>query len=95
LRDAVAARIDDAKGNVTGAAGKIQHMEMPLAFGRIDRRHQRVFPRAVQAARHQVIHQVVAAGDRMKDVVDAPLLVLKGHAPIAEISLLAVRGHSR
>jgi hypothetical protein len=93
--NAVAARIDDAKGNITGAAGKIEHMEIPLAFGRIDRRHQRVFPRAVQAARHQVIHEVVATGDRMKHLVDAPLLVLEWHALIAEMSLFAARGHSR
>src|SRR6186997_2338504 len=90
---AVTACVDDAEGDVTGAAGEIEHTEVPLSLWRVDRGHQRIFPRAMQATRHQVVHQVVAAGHRMKYVIDTPLLVLERHALIAEMSLVAARGH--
>ena len=45
------------------------------AARRIERAHQRVLPQPVQAARHQVVHQVVAARDAVEHVVDQRLLV--------------------
>jgi hypothetical protein len=37
---------------------------------RIDRRHERVLPGSVQPERHQVVHQIVAARDAVKNVVN-------------------------
>ena len=52
---------------------------------RIDRGDQRILPGAMQAERHQVVHQVVAAGDAVEHVVDQRLLVRKRHFPRAEL----------
>ena len=41
-------------------------------------RDERVLPEPVQAARHQVVHQVVAGGDPLEDAVDQPLLLVEG-----------------
>ena len=41
----------------------------------------------MQAARHQVVHQVVAPRDRMEHVVDQRLLVVERHLAEAEIGL--------
>ena len=62
-----------------------------VAFGRIDRRHQRLLPGAVQAARHQVVHQVVAPRHRMEHVVHQRLLVAQRHPAEAEIGLFFLR----
>ena len=53
--------------------------------GRVD---QRVLPGAVQPARHQVVHQVVAARDAVEHVVDQRLLVVERHVPEAEMGVL-------
>ena len=39
----------------------------------------------MDAAAHQVVHQVVAVGDAVEHVVDQPLLVLERHRPLAEM----------
>ena len=79
-----AARVDDAKGDVAGAAGQVEQRKRPRAglgpiLGRIDRDDERVLPGAVQPARHQVVHQVVAVRHAAKNVVDQRLLVLERH----------------
>ena len=59
--------VEHAEGDVAGAAGDIEQRERrgsPAWRRRIDRGDQRVLPGAVQPARHQVVHQVVAARDR-------------------------------
>ena len=43
--------------------------------GRREPGDEGILPQAVDAARHEVVHQVVAAGDRVEDVVDQLLLV--------------------
>ena len=43
-----------------------------------------ILPEPVQAARHQVVHQVVASGDGREDTVDQPLALALGHALEAE-----------
>ena len=47
--------------------------------GGLSGRDQRVLPGAVQPARHQVVHQVVAARDAVEHVVDQRLLVVERH----------------
>jgi hypothetical protein len=39
----------------------------------------------MHAGRHQVVHQVVAAGDTAEHVIDHRLLVAKRHVAIAEM----------
>src|SRR5262249_38181874 len=89
-----AAGASDPESDVTSAAGEIEQRKRPLVFRRGYRPHQRVLPGAMQSARHQVVHQVIASGDRMKDVIDAPLLVLERHAFVAEMGLFAASGHT-
>ena len=84
-----------AERHVAGAAGEIEQREGAVAFGRIDRGHQRVLPGPVQPARHQVVHQVVAARDRMEHVVHQPLLVGQRHGLLAEMGLVLAFRHSQ
>ena len=56
-----------AWGGIAGAARDIQ---MHHARFRIDAADEGVFPQAMQAARHQIIHQIVIAGDRFEDIED-------------------------
>ena len=81
-----AARARDAQRDVAGAAGDVE-----MAVGAMARRgdlgDQHVFPQPVQAARHQIVHQVVAAGDLVEHVVDQALLGLQRHAAVAEMSV--------
>jgi hypothetical protein len=49
----------EAKGDVAGAA---RHIEEFLARTRIRHIDQGILPEPVDAARHQVVHQVVARG---------------------------------
>ena len=77
-RGAGAAGLRHPQGDVAGAAGEIEQAEGRLTLRRVHGCHQRVLPGAVQAARHQVVHQVVAARDRMEHVVHQPLLVAPG-----------------
>ena len=64
---------------------KEEQRERPLASGRIERVDHDVFPDAVQAARHQVVHQVVTRGDAVKYRVHKVLLVLQRHVAVAEM----------
>ena len=82
------AGLHHAEGDVAGAAGEIEQGEVPVALRRIDRGDQRVLPGAMQPARHQVVHQVVAARNRMEHVVDHALLVGQGHGAFAEMGLV-------
>jgi hypothetical protein len=68
LRLAVRGR-DNAEGDIAGAAGHVEKAEARAAR-RVEARHQRVFPDPVQSARHHVIHDVIAFGDLVKDVID-------------------------
>ena len=54
---------------------------------RVDRGDQRVLPGAMQPARHQVVHQVVAPCHRVEDVVDQRLLVVERHLAEAEMGV--------
>ena len=65
--------LDDAEGDVAGAAGDVEHRPAG-ASRRVEPGDHRVLPEPVQAARHQVVHQVVAAGDLVEHLVDERLL---------------------
>ncbi len=73
------AGLRDPQRDVAGAARDIEQRERCRAARRIDRRHQRVLPGAVQSARHQVVHQVVAPRHRVEHVVDHRLLFGERH----------------
>jgi hypothetical protein len=60
-------------GEVAGAGGDVEH---GLAAAQVGHRHGVGLPDAVQAARHQVVHQVVLAGDGRKHAGDALRLFL-------------------
>ena len=89
-----AAGFHHAERHVAGAAGEIEQGEGLLSFGRIDRGHQCILPGAVQPARHQVVHQVVAACHRMEHVVHQPLLVGQRHGLFAEMGVFTA-SHSQ
>jgi hypothetical protein len=62
-------------------------------LGRIDGGDERVLPGAVQPARHEIVHQVVAVRHAAKHIVDARLLVLERQALEAEIGHFAASRH--
>ena len=74
-----------AEGDVAGAAG---HVEDRLAGARLHPGDEAVLPQPVHAARHQVVHQVVAARDRRKHAADAARLLLGADQLVAEIDLV-------
>ena len=61
-------------------------------FGGLSGGDHRLLPGAVQAAGHQVVHQVVAAGNGGKNVVHKALLFAQRHLPVAEMGLGCVSG---
>ena len=78
---------DFALLDVAGGTGDIDQRERAVAFGRINRGNERVLPRPMQPARHQVVHQIVAPRHRAEHVVDPPLLVVERHGGEAEMGL--------
>src|SRR5574337_1855599 len=54
-------------------------------------RRKSVLPGAVQAERHEVVHEVVAAGDAAKDLVHKTLLLVQGNGLLTEMGGLG--GH--
>ncbi len=68
--------LDDAEGDVTGAAGDVEN-PIVLAARRVERRDHRILPDSVQPGRHHVVHDVVAFGDLVEDVVDERLLLAR------------------
>ena len=80
----------DPERHVAGAAGHVE-MGEGAVLRRPQHRDELRLPGPVQARRHQVVHDVVAAGDRVEDAVDAPLLLVERHALEAEIRARALR----
>ena len=68
------ASLQHAQGDVAGAAGNVEQGIGNGAFRRREPGDKVAFPQPVQAARHQVVHQVVAARDLGKDLVHKALL---------------------
>ncbi len=75
---------DHAEGDVSGAAG---HVEDMLAGARFHPGDEAVLPQPVKAARHDVVHHVVAARDGTEDLADAAGLLFRADELLAEIDL--------
>ena len=63
------------------------------ALGGLTRGDEHILPGPVQPARHQVVHEVVAPRDAVKDVVDPRLLVPKRDLLESEMGLFAGLRH--
>jgi hypothetical protein len=79
------ARLRYAQGNVTRAAGHVQHLETPGTARRVDHGDEIILPQSVQPGRHQIVHLIITIGYPRKDLIDEPLLVFCRHFPEAEI----------
>ena len=82
-----AARARVADRHVARAAGDVDEAERPLPARRVEDRDEVVLPQPVQAARHQVVHQVVALGDGGEDLVDEALALAFRHLAVSEARL--------
>ena len=97
-------RIDVGDGDARAApgdpecdvAGSTRHIENILAGTRLQARDEAVLPQPVHPARHEVVHQIVAASDRAEDLTDAMRLLFGADQLVAEIHLgsHAARGSS-
>ena len=77
-------------GQVATAGGQIQHLHAG-AQGRLT--HGEVLPEPVQTARHQVIHQVVAAGHRIEHATHPASLLGGIDLLVAKMGFLVGVGH--
>ncbi len=69
-------------GQITGAAGDVKR---PTAGLQSRQRQCEALPQAVRAAGHQIVHQVVAIGDRIEHRAHAPRFVAQGDLLKAEV----------
>ena len=83
--------VDEPERDVAGAAGEVRKAH---ARARAQPFDQRRLPQPVQPARHQIVHQVVAGGDRIEHAADQPGVLVLAHPPEAEIGLARGR-HGR
>ncbi len=67
-----------------GAARDIEMAEQGLPR-RLDHRDENILPHPVQAARHDIVHDVVALGHLVEHVVDEALLLVERDIGIAEM----------
>ena len=77
-------------GQVATAGGQIQHLHAG-AQGRLT--HGEVLPEPMQTARHQVIHQVVAAGHRIEHATHPASLLGGIDLLVAKMGFLVGVGH--
>ncbi len=70
------------RGDVTGAARKVQHA---IALANPRSRDEESLPQTMDAERHQVVHHVVLAGDRREHFADQSLLVGHRHFAVTEV----------
>ena len=63
---------------ITGAAGQIEHAVSGAQAAEFE---GKTFPQSVNAERHDVVHQVVTAGYRIKKRADAALFVVGEFPP--------------
>jgi hypothetical protein len=61
------------------------------AARRVEHRHHRVLPEAMEPAGHEIVHQIVAVRDLLEDLIDHALLVGEIDGPIAEMRFAGVR----
>ncbi|MNT31871.1 hypothetical protein D3C72_1677260 [compost metagenome] len=77
-----AGALGESLGQVTRAAGNVQHLHAGADGGAANGEG---LPDAVQARRHEVVHDVVALGDRMEDFSDLTGLFAFRHRLEAEM----------
>ncbi len=75
---------ENAARDVAGAAGGVQQGEARTGIEPV---HHLALPQAVDAAAHQVVHQIVAMGDATEEIADQVRLLVRGHASITEPSV--------
>src|SRR6185437_6701660 len=85
----LAGAAEEAPRDIAGAARQV---EQPLARPRFETRDQLGLPAAMDPAAHQVVHQVVTAGDVIEDVANETCLGVLGHFAKSEIGLARLRG---
>src|SRR5581483_9446217 len=68
--------------DVTRAAGQIQHA---VAAANAADGHEMALPQEMDAERHQIVHQVVVAGDRGENLADQLLLLRDRNVTKAEV----------
>ena len=80
--------LKDAKGDIAGAAGDIK-----ISFAEPWRQliDKTFLPQAVDAAAHQIVHQIVAIGDVIEYAPDQPGLILALPAAILGANRVGVR----
>ena len=81
-----AAAPEPGEADIAGAAGEI---EQRAVGARIEGGAKSLLPGAVDAERHQVVHQVVARGHAVEDGADQRLLVRAAGPAVAEIGVAA------
>jgi hypothetical protein len=62
----------------------------PVASARAGNKHRQPLPQAVQAHRHEVVHEVVAARYGAENLIHKPLLFLHANAGEAKIDFRIV-----
>ena len=80
-----------AKRNIAGAAS---HIERALSGPQPRLRKQEAFPQPMNAEGHQIVHDVIAAGDGIEDGTNASGFFVAGDALIAEIDGIGRRSRS-
>ena len=78
------ARFRKTGGDVARATGNINEVLAGLGVEAIK---QHRFPDPVHAARHQIVHQIIIAGDTVKDAAHHPRLFLGADALEAKIGV--------
>ena len=80
-------RTRGAKGDIARAAGNIGHVQRGVRGVAAQKQnfHQTPLPHTVKPARHQIVHQVVARGNRVKNIAHKGLFLRGRHLPETEI----------
>ena len=76
LRPNVEAEFAAAIASYAWAAARLERLGGEFERLRLQQAHELVFPQPVQAARHQVVHQVIARSHPPEDVADGARLLL-------------------
>ena len=76
--------VDETKRDIAGAARDIDQAHVRRGFEPID---QRLLPQPVQAAAHQIIHEIVSIGNRIEHTADQTGMFVRAHAAKTKICL--------
>ena len=81
-----AARSGNAEGDIACPPGDVDVPEGPRLRG-VEHVDEPILPQPMQPAGHEIVHQVVARGHVMEDLIDATLLLGQRHRGKAEMGL--------